>query len=152
MKVQIDNNKYLTGNYCQIGNIDNSIEMESLPKSEPIYYTAYKLLSREEERMTTVMEEVPKQRPITVPILDEDGNETGETEEIMEDYTELEPVEKPVKFTVYYYELDEAKKKEIDDMLENLPSIIENPLTLSDLNDQINDVQNILIELFERMM
>lgn len=119
MKVQIDENKYLTGNYCLVGNIDNSIQMASLPDDDFIYFKAYKLLSRLEDKKVTVNEPVVKQRPVEHPILDADGNETGETETVMEDYIVIEPVEKIIQETVYFYELDINKKEKIQEELKN---------------------------------
>lgn len=149
MKVQIDSNGYLTGGYCNVGDIDNSMNMDNLPDCEVVYYPAYKILSKEVEEIITVMEEVPKQRPITFPILDEEGNDTGETETKTEEYTEIVPVEKVVTKTEYYYELDEAKKAEIDDILKNPIPEENKPTEIDEINQQITDMQLVLCDLYE---
>lgn len=119
MKIQIDSNHYLTGAYCYVGNIDNSVEMEQLPECDMQYYTAYKLLSKEVGKTITVYEEVNKEETIEMPILDDNGNETGETKKEIISYKSMEPVEKIVKETVYYYELDKVRKSEIDKTMQS---------------------------------
>lgn len=149
MKVQIDSNNYLTGNYCKVGSIDNAIEMDSLPDDQPIYYTAYKLLSREIQKTITVMEEVTKYRDVVVPILDDLGNDTGETETKQEPYTVMEPVQKSVPVTEYYYELDTAKKAQIDEVLNNLPT--EKPIDIKELSNQVTDMQLSICDIYESL-
>ncbi len=149
MKIQIDSNKYLTGNYCKVGSIDNAIEMDSLPDSDPIYYTAYKLLSREIQKTITVMEEVTKYREVVVPILDGEGNDTGETETKQEPYVVMEPVEKSIPVTEYYYELDTAKKTKIDEDLNNLP--VEKPIDIKELSNQVTDMQLSICDIYESL-
>lgn len=125
MKIQVDESLYLTGNYCKIGSLDNSIDMESLPDDEVVYYPAYQILSKQVDKPITVYESVEKEREIEVPVLDEEGNETGEYTEGTETYTEVVPVEKIIQETVYYYQLDESKLEEIMYKIDN-PDPVDN--------------------------
>lgn len=113
MKIQIDSNSYLTGSSCILGGSDDSIEMDSLPDDKEVYYPAYQLLSREVMKLITVNEPVLKQKDVDVPILDEDGNDTGETETKSVEYYEDNFVEKEIVEIEYYYQLDENKKQQI---------------------------------------
>ncbi|WP_313069744.1 hypothetical protein [Lacrimispora sp.] len=152
MKVQIDSNNYLTGNYCLVGDLDNSIPMEILPEGEQIYYTAYKIVSEEIENKIIVNEEVKRQREVKFPVFDEEGNETGEFNTEIVDYVEIEPVERITYETKYHYELDETKKKEIDDLIDKLPSDDgSKPITISDVSNRVTNVQVALCELYERL-
>ncbi len=152
MKVQIDSNNYLTGNYCLVGDLDNSIPMENLPEGEQIYYTAYKIVSEEIENKITVSEEVNKQRVIKTPILDESGVETGEFNTEIVDYVEIEPVERITYETKYHYELDDTRKMEIDDLISKFPSDDGlNPITINEVSDRVTNVQVALCELYERL-
>jgi len=151
MKVQIDENRYLTGSYCTVGGLDNSIEMKSLPECNPIYYMAYKIMYEQLEHKFVVAEEILKEREVNLPVLDEEGNETGETYVDIEYYYEVEPIEKVEYEDRYYYELDEAKKKEIDKALEDL-SIKEpekNTITIEDLSNKITSIQMALCDIYE---
>lgn len=143
MKIQIDSNNYLTGAYCYVGNIDNSVEMEQLPECDIQYYTAYKLLSKEIDKVILAYEEINREETIKIPILDNNGNETGETKEEIISYKSMEPVEKIIKETVYYYELDEAKKFEIDKIIQSSS----NPKT----SQEIIDLQLAICELYEKI-
>lgn len=153
MKVQIDENSYLTGSYCIIGSLDNSIEMENLPDSLPIYYPAYKIVSEQIEKKITVDEDVRKTREIQVPIYDEEGNETGEYNTIPEEYVVIEPVEKITYETVHHYEFDETRKTEIDDLIKKLPSDGGGamPTTIAEVSDRVTNVQVALCEIYERL-
>ena len=153
MKVQIDSNNYLTGSYSDIGDSSiNSIDMDSLPDCEPIYYSSYKIVPKQIEKTIIVIEEVLKQREIAIPVLDENDNETYELETQIEEYIETIPVEKSVTETEYHYELDEDKKAEIDAVLASLPSESAiKPVTLTDINNQLTDVQIALCSLYERL-
>lgn len=152
MKVQIDNNNYLTGNYCIVGDLDNSVVMDNLPEGEQIYYAAYKIVSEEIENKITVNEEVKKQREIKIPIFDESGIETGEFNTEIVDYIDLEPVEKITYETKNHYELDITKQKEIEDLIEKFPTNDgQNPITITEVNDRVTNVQVALCELYERL-
>lgn len=143
MKIQIDSDNYLTGSYCQVGNIDNSVEMKHLPDCDAQYYAAYKLLSKEVGKTITVYEEVIREETIEVPILDNNGNETGETKEEVISYKSMGPVEKIVKETVYYYALDEARKSEIDKTMQSSSN--------SKTSQEIIDLQLAICELYEKI-
>lgn len=143
MKIQIDSNNYLTGAYCYVGNIDNSVEMEQLPECDIQYYTAYKLLSKEIDKVILAYEEINWEETIKIPILDDNGNETGETKKEIISYKSMEPVEKIVKETVYYYELDKARKSEIDKIIQSSS----NPKT----SQEIIDLQLAICELYEKI-
>lgn len=152
MKVQIDSNNYLTGNYCLVGDLDNSIPMENLPEGEQIYYTAYKIVSEVIENKITVNEEVKKQREIKIPILDESEIETGEFNTEMVDYIDIEPVDKITYETKYHYELDDTKKMEIDELISKFPSDDGlKPITISEVSNRVTNVQVALCELYERL-
>lgn len=152
MKVQIDSNKYLTGNYCTVGDLDNSIVMDILPDCEQIYHTAYKIVSEEIENKIIVYEEVTKQKEVQSPIFNEEGNDTGKYNTEIVDYTEIEPVDKITYVTDYHYELDDSKKKEIDDLIKKLPSGNDSkPITITDVSDRVTNVQVALCELYERL-
>lgn len=152
MKVQIDSNNYLTGNYCIVGDLDNSMVMDNLPEGEQIYYTAYKIISEEIENKITVNEEVKKQREIKIPIFDDLGIETGEFNTEIVDYIDLEPVEKITYETKYHYELDDTKKMEIDELISKFPSNDgQTPITITEVNDRVTNVQVALCELYERL-
>lgn len=129
MKVQIDENKYLTGSYCLVGNIENSIEMDSLPNDNAVYFPAWKILSKQVDKKVIVNEPVEKERIVQQPVLDEEGNETGETIDVVEKYTVIEPVEKIIPETVYYYELDTEKKNAIQEELDKPVEPVTPPLT-----------------------
>lgn len=146
MKVQIDNNNYLTGNYAMVGSLENSIEMPNLPDGDMVFYPAYKILSRIIEEKVIVNETVLKQREVQVPVLDEEGNPTGETKTIIEEYYEIEPVEKIIEHTEYYYELDSVKKQAIIDELAQ--PLKPQPPTLPEVVAQVNNIQSALIELY----
>lgn len=129
MKVQIDSELYLTGSYAITGDLNNSIEMEALPEGSPTFYPAYKILSKQQEKVVVVNESVEKTREIRMPIFDEEtGEETGEYTIINETYYEVEPVEHKVEYTVYYYELDEVKKAKIQHAIDNPDPIEEDDL------------------------
>jgi hypothetical protein len=150
MKVQIDENRYLTGSYCIVGGLDNSIEMKALPDCEMAYITAYKLIHKIEEKKRMIEVEVPYEVEIQTPILDEEGNETGEYEEIT--VTEYKKEEQEVidKFDVYFYELDEKRLEEIKKEIAN-PVKPEVPVTTKELNEKIVDLQQILCNMYETM-
>lgn len=143
MKIQIDSNNYLTGAYCYVGNIDNSVEMEHLPDCDVQYYAAYKLLSKEIDKVILAYEEINREETIEIPILDDNGNETGETKEEIISYKSMEPVEAIVKETVYYYELDEARKSEIDKTMQSSSN--------SKTSQEIIDLQLAICELYEKI-
>ncbi len=152
MKIQIDQNNYLTGNYAMVGNLDNSIDMPSLPDSDPIFYSAYKILSKVIEEKVIVNESVLKHGEISVPILDDEGNDTGEVKTITGDYYEVEPVEKIIPRIECYYELDDSRKNEIDDLIKKLPSGDDSkPITITEVSDRVTNVQVALCELYERL-
>lgn len=143
MKIQIDSNNYLTGAYCYVGNIDNSVEMEHLPDCDVQYYAAYNLLSKEIDKVILAYEEINREETIEIPILDDNGNETGETKEEIISYKSMEPVEAIVKETVYYYELDEARKSEIDKTMQSSSN--------SKTSQEIIDLQLAICELYEKI-
>lgn len=122
MKIQIDSNDYLTGGFCIIGNLDNSIEMDAFPEDEALYYPAYQLLSKEIIKTITVNEPILKQREETFPIFDGDGNDTGETITEIVEYYEDNFIEKEVVEIEYYYQLDEYKKQQIINEIQNPPA------------------------------
>jgi len=65
----------------------------------------------------------------------------------------VEPIEKVEYEDRYYYEFDEAKKKEIDKALEDL-SITEpekNTITIEDLSNKITSIQMALCDIYEVM-
>ena len=82
-KVQLDDNGYFTGSYAIVGDVENSVNAESLPQDERKYFTAYK--------------GIPTEKQVEESYID------GEEEK-----TRL------VDIIVYEWELDEAKKSEID--------------------------------------
>lgn len=147
MKVQIDQNNYLTGNYAMVGDLANSIEMSALPNDDMVFYPAYKILSRIIEEKVIVNEPVLKQREVEIPVLDEEGNPTGETTTTIEEYYEIEPVEKIIERTEYYYELDTVKKTAIQDALSQPPK--PEPPSLPEVVQQVNNIQLALIELYD---
>lgn len=146
MKVQIDSNNYLTGNYAMVGDLENSIEMSNLPNDDMVFYTAYKILSRIIEEKVIVDELVLKHREVQVPVYNEERNPTGETTTQIEDYYEMEPVEKIIEHTEYYYELDTVKKQAIQDEISQPPK--PQPPTLPEVVQQVNNIQMALIELY----
>ena len=48
-KVQLDDNGYFTGNYAVVGDVENSVNAESLPQDERKYFTAYKGIPKEKQ-------------------------------------------------------------------------------------------------------
>lgn len=147
IKVQIDSNKYLTGLWSITGgDLVSSIEMASLPSDNKLYYTAYQILTTDVSKTITVNEPILKQREEEVPVLDEDGNPTEEvTTEIIE-YYEDNFVEKEVIETVYYYHLDEDKKQQIINDMQNPPTA-EPSLKekVTSLETSLDEMANIII-------
>lgn len=156
MKIEVDQYGYLTGDLSGVGGlndyVNNYVEMISLPDCNQAYFPAYRILSREIEKTINAYEEIIREETITVPVLDENGNDTGETEAQVNEYTEIVPVEKIIIEVEYYYELDEVKKSEIDNAIKNIPpEYAETPITLTDINNQLTDVQLALCALYERL-
>ena len=82
-KVQLDDNGYFTGNFAIVGDVENSVNAESLPNDDRKYFTAYKGIRTEKQVEETYID--------------------GEEEKT-----------RFVDMVVYEWELDEAKKSEID--------------------------------------
>ena len=82
-KVLLDENNYFTGNYAVVGDVENSVNAESLPNDDRKYFTAYKGIRTEKQIEETYI--------------------YGEEEKT-----------RFVGIVVYEWELDEAKKAEID--------------------------------------
>jgi hypothetical protein len=125
--------------------------MESLPEDQNIYLPAYQILSKVIQVPKKVMVEVDKEREEEVPVLDEDGNETGEYTKVMVPYKDWEEVEQMVPTTQYYYQLDETKKAEIDEAIANPPEV-KKPITVEELNNHVLDTQLMISELYEIML
>lgn len=148
MKIQIDSNLYLTGNYCIVGSMDNAVEMDKFPECESIYYSAYQILSKTVDKPVIVYEEIIKELPISIPIFDENG-EVIEYEEDIVESPEIEPKEIIVQETEYYYQLDENKKNQIDYEILNPPVIEVPPTPMDEVNNKITNIQLVLSELYE---
>lgn len=152
MKVQIDEKRYLTGSYCTVGGLDNSIEMDSLPNCEPIYYGAYKIIHESIPYMVESEREVKRERSVEIPILDEEGNETGEVGIEVEVYYEMEPYEIRMFRDEYHYELDEKMLSEIKKKIEYLENYVPKPIpTTEEINEKVVNLQQILCGMYETM-